>query len=443
MFSIKLALKFLLVFFLLINLSMAQVPPPTHIRAVQCGAFPTQEEANLCKTRLQTLGYGPIWQKNDKDLIKVLVGKCETLADSVILRDSLRENGFPDAFTKGIPNDEQKDFTTQAIMPNPPLIFPSQPVKDSFPQEKINFSSRQELAALNSALSTKDDSQIITQGMSLLASLSDSDPAKGWVMNKISYSMIRKEKKSPPALPYILKVAKGEAAALEQDRIDARWMAADSWYYFIHDRMKAYQAYSEILKNLGNNPGIKARAMVEKTACLLELARNQHGFFDEVRRACKQIMEQIPPQYQRAHAVADLIYAESYMYAGDKQKALECILGFKQRHPQRLREISMANQITGWLLAELDRWEEAVPYFEENLNIDLSDSNEVFYYGAQTCNVKERSANWLRWYAKKFNDQERLQKYEKYTNAEEYLTNTPPEPMNFPFPHQYYERQSE
>ena len=82
----------LFVSFVIIGSALAEVPAPSAVRAVQCGAFPTREEADLCKSRLATLGYGPIWEAEQDGFIKILVGKCENYVDTVILRDKLRQN---------------------------------------------------------------------------------------------------------------------------------------------------------------------------------------------------------------------------------------------------------------------------------------------------------------------------------------------------------------
>lgn len=293
-------------------LAMAQVPPPAAERSVQCGSFATQAEADVCKTRLAALGYGPVWQVEESSRIRVQVGRCERLVDAIILNDSLKKNGFPDAFTRAFKNTEGREFSTIVQKPKAPLLNLDAPPQFVLATGLSDFSGRQELAALLSAAGEdRDDARVIAEGTVLISTLADSDPAKGRAMNEVAHSMVRLEKKALPALPYMLKVARGEVAATEADRREACWMAADSWHYYVPDRLKAYQAYCEILDKWGEEPGIRVRAKVEIAASLLEFARSGKGYYNEVRRACRQITELEPPEYRRAHAVADLMFCES------------------------------------------------------------------------------------------------------------------------------------
>src|SRR5690606_15241575 len=128
--------------------------------------------------------------------------------------------------------------------------------------------------------------------------------------------------------------------------------------------------------------------------------QSQVGYFNEVRRVSEQIRETVPKDFERAQAVADLLWCESFMYEADMQthnlpekpasltpeqralyeQALREFAGFEERHPNRPREISMANHMQGFLAAELGRWEEAVSHFERNMKLDTSDPREGFYW---------------------------------------------------------------
>lgn len=54
--------------------AFAVAPLPESVRAVQCGACMTQSEADVLALRLENLGYGPVWIRNEGDYIRVFAG---------------------------------------------------------------------------------------------------------------------------------------------------------------------------------------------------------------------------------------------------------------------------------------------------------------------------------------------------------------------------------
>lgn len=124
------------------------------------------------------------------------------------------------------------------------------------------------------------------------------------------------------------------------------------------------------------------------------------------------------------------------MFEGELEKSLEAFTGFEERHPGRIREISMANELTGWVLAKLGRWEEAIPWFEKNLQLDFSDPNENFYFAGEKWDMKGRSLVWLRSFAYDFEDTVRFDQFNELIESDS------SEPPNFKigiFPHSFYQ----
>ena len=187
---------------MLITLSCASflmaAEEPVNVYGVQCRAYRTQDDTDICKAKLKNLGYGPTWEVRENNYIKVITGKFEFSPDACILRDTLRKTGFPGAFVKSVKNEEG-NFTTQIIEPKKsPLVFPTISVKNNFSEEQLDFEIRPELSSfylsVSDSATTKNQNQIITEGLSLMETLPDTDPAKGWVMNRVGYNIIIKEK---------------------------------------------------------------------------------------------------------------------------------------------------------------------------------------------------------------------------------------------------------
>ena len=223
-----------------------------------------------------------------------------------------------------------------------------------------------------------------------------------------------------------MRVAKQEVAATEKELVEARFMLADSWHYYWFAPLKGYRAYKEILAAHGDDPGVVARCRVEMAACLLEMARMPDApwkaSFEDVRRECQRILEEVPADYDRARATADLIYCETFLYEVPPRYAesLKAFEGFDERHPGRIREISMANNMRAECNAELKNWPAAKQWWERTLAMDLSDPSECFYWKGERWNLKENAAKWLCHYAKSFSDPETEQRCIQYLNAKQH-----------------------
>lgn len=429
----------LFILFLLNTLTItaySEIPIPVSLRTVQCGAFKTKSEAETCGMRLENLGFGPVWMKEDTDFIRVFVGKCETLTDAYILKRSLRRNGFPDAFSKSFPDLAKEEFKTEYFTPEPPLLLPNS--KDILQDSEFNHETRQEAIVFSSLLSQKNDDIIISEGTSLINSLDDQDAMKGWIMIEVSKASVRKNKNSNTSVPYLIKISKGIVAANKEDRKEARMLAADSWHYYDFNPIKAYQAYKEILKEYENDEEVRSRALVEVAACTLELARSQKACFDEVRRACKIIMNTVPPEYKRAHAVADLMYCESFLYEGNKEKALELFLGFEERHPERPRETLMAYMMTGYIYGHQGDWNKCRTFYEKVIYTANNDPKEYFSWKGEPLNLRLRAVKWLQSFANQFNDKNTFEQYKAMRNSELFTQDEIIVNSDFSFPNQFY-----
>jgi hypothetical protein len=417
--------------------AFSEIPPPTSVRAVQCGAFPTQEEADLCMTNLENLGYGPVWKRDDPDYIRVLVGICDNYTDAHILKVSLRENGFPDAFIQSYPDMVTPNLVPAMKLPDPP---PFSSPNGKYPNnDDFDPSTHNEIALIIQSKDLGEMNTIIQEGSILINTLNESDPLKGWVMVEVAGALVARDKKVDMALPYLNKVARNETAAGKNDVVRSRFMVADCKHYYDFEPLETYKKYKYIFETHGDNSGVRARAMVEIAACSLELARSQKAYYDEVRRNCCKIFETVPATYKRAHAVADLIYCETYMYEVDYEKGIQAFQGFESRHPGRIREIAMANQLQGFLYGKTNNWGKSIEFYEKNFSLDFSDPKEMFSFRGEPWNLKERACKWLQVFAEKFQDGTRCQLYKSYLDTEHFKMSSDLVNANYAFFSKFYE----
>lgn len=419
------------------------VPQPAALRAVIVGSFDLPQDAGEVIQRLETEGFGPVWTTIVEGREVVIVGRCETLPDANLLRNSLRRAGYEDAFTRAFRDLSSPDLVTEATTPDPPTLL-REPTAQRSIVSTFDPATRSETASFVTLSTEGYIADAIQGGRDALENLDPNDPARGWLSLNVAHAIVKTERTAAPAMEFILPVARGEIAATDEDRLRAQLMAADAWHYYDFNVLRAYQAYNEILDAHGDDPAIRARTMVEINACLLELARSEGAYFNEVRRYAKKLMAEVPREYTRAHAVADLLYCESLMYEGLMAEAQALLEGFAFRHPARTREIAMANMALGNIGAQTKNWDLCRHHYELVVQTDFNDPAENFYWVGERWNLNEKAAKWLAFYAEQFDDRERLVQYRAYLESRQYEANQPTGDAEFDqaFPHGFYERVS-
>jgi tetratricopeptide (TPR) repeat protein len=435
------------------------VPAPAAMRSVECGRFPTQAEVAALITKLVAEGYGPVWQRTREDgSIQVLVGKCEYLADAIWLRNSLRKNGYPDAAERtfrdleGLGNFVETQFPDEGLVYSKKPIVPTSQVHTMVesiegpsllprPVAPTSQDAATSSTLFNAAVAHGQLGTAAALGFAILETMPDNDINKGPLMITSARQFVRSEGKALPVIEKFLKVARGEVSAPPSAQLEARWLVADSWHYYFSKPLKAREAYQEILTLHGNEPKVRARAMAEIVASMLELARSQQATFEEVRRACQQLHATVPRPFERAHAVADLIDAETYFYDGQYKDAITRFDSLIAAYPDRPRETAMAHLYLAETAYKAGDWTLSKTHYEAVLGYDFSDPKESFYWQGERWNLKKRAADNLLFKAKEQGDIETAATYEAYIQNESYLAGIPAEDPAFDkaYPHSFYE----
>ncbi len=402
----------------------AAVPPPERLHTITVGTVPDQAAADMLASRLEMQGFSPIWQTANGGAITVNFGRFDTNSEAWGISQQMTKFGFLDVKVTSSENAGNAVFDSVYTTPAEPLIVQKNPKRAIVGLR--DFAADARVGTLRAAAAQGEADLAIASGAALIESLSDDDPLKAFAMVETAREIVKKEKESKNALPYLMRVAKQEVAATEKELVEARFMLADSWHYYWFAPLKGYRAYKEILAAHGDDPGVVARCRVEMAACLLEMARMPDAAwkasFEDVRRECQRILEEVPADYDRARATADLIYCETYLYEVPPRYAesLKAFEGFDERHPGRIREISMANNMRAECNAELKNWPAAKQWWERTLAMDLSDPSECFYWKGERWNLKENAAKWLCHYAKLFSDRETELRCIQYLDAKQH-----------------------
>jgi tetratricopeptide (TPR) repeat protein len=369
------------------------------------------------------------------------------MPDAVLLCNSIREKGYSDVWKIYIPPTEW----SESVPCVPGLVIPDEPLLvrsgTRYPAsfQSVDLSSRTELASLNTALTAGDDAQVIAEGRTALETLDKSDAVRGRVELEVGKAVVRDGGKAAPAMDHFLAVARGEVAANADDQMRARLCAADSWHYYYFNPVRARKAYAEILAAHGSDIKIKSRCMVETLACLLESARSEAATYDEVRRYTAQIHLDVPSEYEKTHAVADLIAGESLFYEGKYDEAVTVLEGVRADYPNRIRERSMASMFLGEIYFRSKKWDLCQHYYNDVIAADFSDPEENFYWEGEKWNLPKRAAQKIADYAQEFLDTDTRESYlskiengdyDEKAQAKEASTTT----IDTAFPHGFYEK---
>lgn len=139
-------------------------------------------------------------------------------------------------------------------------------------------------------------------------------------------------------------------------------------------------------------------------ACNLELARSEAASFEEVRRSARELQAVVPRSFERAHAVADLLHAETYFYENRFEEAAEALEVVLRAWPNRTRETAMARLFLADTYHKLGNWEMTKHQLQQVIATDFSDPAENFYWAGERWDLSARAREKLKFRAREQGD---------------------------------------
>jgi tetratricopeptide (TPR) repeat protein len=204
---------------------------------------------------------------------------------------------------------------------------------------------------------------------SVKPTIEQDDPLCGYIMVNLGIEAIIAKDHSQ-ALEHLLPVTKGHVNSSQSHRVMA--MRRVAWIYQTQgDRMKAYQAYSELCE-LTSIESVKAMCETEKVGLLLELAESGKGSHQEVRKLAKQAYSRISDEKKRA--VMELMFLETYSRQPNPDYLTAAHLGeefiarnSKKKDTDLTRELATATYETGMYFRKAGDLETSLKYYLDTL----------------------------------------------------------------------------
>jgi hypothetical protein len=414
----------------LLAVADASLPPPAAMRAVQVEALPPDLEPEEREARigqksqeLSDAGFGPVWSRKDvrgdgREWDVILVGKLERLPDTILLKADLRRAGFEGAFERAFPNTEGIEFQSEVTTPRARLFPPvrglgGEALRTLIDAEQSPSDNAQRRKRLLNELGGYSLHQRAGAIANRLESVASGDPIVSTLRAEQSRTMLNSlwEREVGrtnvaltlerfPQLAEIVNMATdpryAESPAFEEDLIELRFMAADIVHECEGNFLRAYQMYSEILADHGDDPGVEARCRVEIAACLLELARSEAAFFNEVTRYCRQSLELIDGEYAHARGTLALLDAETHYFQEDYPSA---IAAFTEALDSKLvatpREAALAHWMRALSHLKVQAREAASNDLLELLALGYTYESAIYWRGQDQA-IQRQAASLLR-----------------------------------------------
>jgi len=402
---------FLVIFLLLLGSSSfgGEVIPPAAVRAVSVHAYELRNESNeieaqkrkQIKEDLSVRGYSPVWEKVvDEGKLGVwsylLVGKHENLPDTKITKIWLRKDGYPDAYEMAFRNTEKTEFVTNVKIPRARRLVESGSNKNQLSISNIP----EKYLSLATSLKAQDVT-VLDKAREMISAMDENDPLRAHLIllccqtemvdhtyftqfpiykktDEVLYSNIEQKQ-----IASLTSIANGTLMATRRDQAEAAFTVAQIYHEYAINKLRAYDFINEILAEYTDDESIQIRANVMKAALLLELARSDTAYFNEVRRQCSIILNNFPDGYTNAKSVADLMYWESYLFEGKPEIGMEKLATFAKRYPNCPREIIAANYQAALCAERLEKYDLALEYLLRNFEINIPENKMMRWAGSE------------------------------------------------------------
>lgn len=327
-------------------------------------------QAGALKLKLEGQ-HGPVALASDgtAGLISVYLGRFDTYAEALWYVQQFKANGQVDA--------KVADLQDKSIQLSGPTklsfsYFSPDSTADAYQAEYDPQDAR--LRPIYQM--TKTDPEGAKRELAGIVSDETSGTVRGWAMIRLAYLKSRENDKEA-SFNLFKSVADGVVPATKADRIEAANRCA-RLLTARHERVDAIKALSEVYE-MQVDPVQKADTLTEIAGMHLELARSAKGSFDDVRRACTRVVENSPPNAERARATAELMFLESYVFQSqpDRAAVVELSKAFLSKYANQRKLAAMALYYRSTSNRVLGNNAEAERGFLDIVAMDLK-PNEVF-----------------------------------------------------------------
>jgi tetratricopeptide (TPR) repeat protein len=340
------------------------------------------------QTSLDALGYSPLNLEVDGEVGTLSLGEFPYYVDALLVLDDLKERGFNEAKIVSEDNTSigQLTYAMGTIPGEKKLIALGSPSS----VEKVSDLSDSAIEEVNKIIAESDTNDAISQIKFMQANRSDDDPVKGVMELRVAYLNCRKGDKET-AKGHFKRIVDGDIAAPKEIQVEASGRLARI-YHAQKDRKSAYECFRAVSEI--TNPGEieHSEALKSLGGLMMELARSDKGTLKECQVFYQNALEDIPVEHVESRAIIGLMYAESFYYAGDNNRAIQECEAYLENTELPLRERATCMLFLGHAYAIAGDVDLAEQTLSQILDMELAPKDKWKHIP----DIKLHALKWLR-----------------------------------------------
>lgn len=421
----------------LVSLYATDIMLPENFYSVQIFSGKDQKNANDVMEKAKSFKYAPVFIIQSEQIFKVKVGFFDNFLYARNFRQSLRNNGFPDAYITWMSPEgaiARLDFINNIDQALSLCEENVSPEKRSFQLLEINnvksYKDLSLLIPLKNQIEISDpklkellemENESLTDAsinilQNNIQNLSNDNYIKGLCMFKLANVIHQKEKNYENAKHLYYDLANGIVKSPIDTILDSQIICADISHYFDGEttgRLKSYNQYQESceLADIVSQRQ-KARAWLEIIGLRMELARCEQGELWECRREVDKLLNSIDESYGKERAVAKLMRFECLCWEEKLDEALtegEIFVNLEGSHKRE--KATALNYLAGiyFIKGQYDLGKQKLL---EVINMDIPEE-EQWKFKYETWNLKLRAASTGKRFAEHFEKIEDLEEWNR------------------------------
>jgi len=380
-------------------------------------------ETDKYAKQLVDKGYMPVRVEQHDNWYKVLLGEFPIHAEALWIKNELRKKSiFPDCYIILLKSLNKPVEITQYSGPEPNVIqIPTNGFAFTLNEDSMDDKITTEMLYMYytkdfSTSFTLEIEKIVAGGnwsdwnsyalktssdldeMSLLIdNLPTTNPLKANLALSLVEGLTIRKRCVEPHIHLLDEILSGNWRSLEEDFIEAALLKAMLIHQFKKERVKAYAIYTTLPLIFPDMPmGKKARCWAERCALTRELVACDSGKYCDIMRLRKQMRQEIPLSFMKAHAVADIVAIENYW--SDSTNALQDLE--KKRNTQR-----MLKQFYNYYDNNCPREQIFALTLKSSMDRRLDDKEELYWSTQQVLRLSPLPEEELSYYGNKWFDQ--------------------------------------